>query len=128
MQAKLLRCLGVCALIGILLFARSGWRQQRPRPVDPPGPEVIERLPREQSFVESERVHIRELQKRDWNDPNRSKDLWEYSLIPLAPLRNWQEPTPTPEDKAPDIPRRKRICRSFEDGAARPQSPAAVRS
>jgi hypothetical protein len=105
MQAKLLRCLGVCVLGGILVFAQRNGGQQRPRPADALKIEVTERLPPLPPPVEWERI-IRDGDKIRLGDPNRSKELWEYSLIPLAPVRSWQEPTPTPEDKAPDIPRR----------------------
>jgi hypothetical protein len=124
MRAKPFRCLGVFVLAGILVFAQGNCGQQRPRPADAPKIEMTERLPPVPQFVERERVRIRNLPPLpppvEWEriirdgdkirlgDPNRSKELWEYSLIPLAPVRNWQEPTPTPEDTKRDIPRRKR--------------------
>jgi hypothetical protein len=105
---------------GILVFAQGNRGQQRPRPADAPKIEVTQWRPSLPQFVERERVHIREIPPLpppvEWErimregdkirlgNPNRSKERREYFLIPLAPVRNWQEPAPTPEEKERDIP------------------------
>jgi hypothetical protein len=118
MRAKLLRCAGVCALGGALVLPQGSYGQQGPRAADPLRPEAAQHALRQLELSETLGIALgapaaialkikRETARWLLRDPNRPKELRDYHLIPLIPVRNWQEPTPAPEGKKPSIPPRK---------------------